>query len=794
MLESIWLDTVTGARIFRRAPALAAAVVLTMSLGVGLSSVLLTLFSGLFLRANVGHAPDTYVRVFVTVDGGAIRAVSGEPTSVTLEEFDAIRAGTKTLSVVTAAAWATFELTGDTTAQLRGQWVSCTYLAAHVPQVVLGRSLTPEDCASTDTPAAVLAARTWANVFGRAPDVVGRRLQLNGQPVVIVGVVPDTPVRDAVAAQIYLPFTRRGVLDPASDPFSRPAGQQAWLSLSGRRAPHATHAAVAAELQGIVDSVSRPQGRTATVVATDGAPVHDPSAGRHLPAVAAAGAAAITLVLLLTSANVAMLLVARVVAREREVATRHRLGASRARLLQLLVIEGAVLALPAALAGTGLAFVVPDLVAARLSQFPLAVALEPDRFVLLVVAGLTLVAGGGSGVWSALHAARVSHAANVTSTPRSHAWLLAPQVAVALTLVATVVLVSRAEGRLQQPDVRYEPATILTATVPHTAWTSLSATAPGPSARLLRDVQGISGVVHAALSSPAPFAGDSRTLVSAADTDVRFAASVRSVSAGYFALTDMHLREGRLWDDTRAWSGQGVAEVVASSALRARIGEARLLPFRLTLDGARTVVVVGVVADTTSIRADRPDGPLLYLPVGEVRTPDVTVLASGPSLTPPGLRLALSRTSAGPTVVVETIADALARASASHRIAADLMSAVAGLALVLAALGIAGAIAFVVERRRREIAVRLALGAAHLRLVIQCMSAVARPVAAGAAVGLLLSLVVALTMRNVFTVSATLLPSLLWPIAIVATTSAVAALVPAWRAVQASVWTSLRSE
>ena len=482
--------------------------------------------------------------------------------------------------------------------------MTCNHLSAHVPGVVIGRTLVPADCASTDSPVAVLSARAWADTFDSAPGVVGRTVTVNGQPVAIVGVVPDTPVRDAVAAQLFMPYTSKGLLDPADNPFVRPPGQQAWLSVSARLAPGATRALASAEVLRIVDAVNRPIGRVSSVAVTDGALIHDPAAGRHLPTIAGLGATAIALVLLLASANVAMLLLARVVAREGEVALRYRLGATTARVAQQLVVENAVLALPSAPIGVGTALVVPDWVAGRLSGFPLSVPLAPDLTVLSAIAVLAVLAGCSSSVLPVLHARTLAlGAGGPTVTPRAHSWLLVPQLAVTMTLIVTVGLLTGVQRRHLRPDVGYDVCTVVAATVRQPSvqspWQERER-----QADMLRAVGAIAQVRHAASSSPGPFAGDTRAIVTGADRTTSVVTSVRSVSGRYFALAGVQVLRGRLWDDARAGGADGPLEVVVSEALRVGLGARRDVPQRIELEGRREAVIVGVVADTSSIRAE----------------------------------------------------------------------------------------------------------------------------------------------------------------------------------------------
>ena len=399
-VEALWLDVRYALRMAARAPGLCAAVAVTLSLGLGGGASLVTVFNGLFLRPNVSHDPSSFAKLFISSAGGDVRAARGEPWSATVEEFDAIRAGSHTLADVTASAWATFRVGGQVSAQLRGLWVSCNYLHAHVPVVVAGRTMTDDDCGPNRPPVAVLSARGWTRLFGGATDIVGRHVTLNGRAVDVVGVVADAAVRDPVAAEVFLPYSHSPDTSNALNPTAR--RRDAWLSLSGRLTTDASLAEAQREVQGIIDAVNGPRGtfvvgprhewcRRLRPVRRHASP--GDGLGRSVRAVPRPGAH------LRQRRDVAAGTSGG--ARGR-VAMRLRLGAPPARLVRQSLIEGVVLALPAWLLAVALGSWLPPRLLSRLSVFPLSVDLAPDWRVWGVTGAMTV----GAGVLTAVAAAR----------------------------------------------------------------------------------------------------------------------------------------------------------------------------------------------------------------------------------------------------------------------------------------------------------------------------------------------------------------------------------------------------
>lgn len=791
-VEAVWLDLRHALRMVARAPGLCVALAVTLSLGLGVCASLVTVFNGLFLRPNVSHDPASFAKLFVSTSGGELRAVRGESWAATEEEFAAIRAGSRTLADVTASTWATFRVSGPASGQLRGLWVSCNYLRAHAPVVVSGRTLMDHDCEPGRSPVAVLSTRGWTRLFGAAMDVVGKRVTLNGRAVEVVGIVGDASVRDPVAAEVFLPFLQHPDTPGVASPTVR--SRDAWLSLSGRFASGASPASAQREVQALVDGVNGAHGRSSSVSVTNGAAIFDPSAGKYLPMLVSAGLFALSLVLVLTCANAAMLLLARAVARQDEWAMRLRLGAPPSRLVRQALIEGAVFAKPAWWLAVSIAGWLPPRLLSRLSAFPLAVDLSPDTRVWAATGAMSVAAGLLAAVAAARHARSAPLTAGAaTSTPRSHAWLLTPQVATCVVFVSGVAMLSATDERWRTPPVAYDPAEVVVAT-----WTdegtgvgvSRAVAAASTFEASLRDVP---GVTHTALASPAPFAGDVRTIVRHAQDDP-VSTSVRVVSAGYFGLARVDLVAGRAWPQSEPRGGtERSIEVVVSQELSHRLG-GLTPPGRLELHDGRVWTVVGVVADTVSLRPDATDGPLVYLPPSISPTPAMSVLVRGNAGTLPRVRSQRAPSSPLGEPMIEPLSAILARSGDGYRTARQVLVIVSALALAVSCVGIAGAVAFQVRRRRRETVLRLALGASGAGLLVHHLSTTLRPVLIGVCVGAAVSLVLGLAWRPAFVGLVSMLGEVAWPGLVVTGVSVLAAAIAATRALTSASLAALREE
>jgi predicted permease len=795
-------------RAIRNTGWLSFAVVVTLAVGVGMNAVVFSIFNGLLFRANVTRDPASYVQLYAHVSGQWTRELDGLSTLVTLEDYEIIRDSASTLSAVTASRWASFALgEGDTAASLRGLFISCDYLAAHVGPMRLGRGLVAGDCAApSGSPVVVLTERGWTLHFARDPNVIGRVVRLNDRQLTIVGVAPDDAVRDPVAALLYVPYTLQPVLRGPTDFFRAPHGQYAWLSLSGRLRRGRTLAEAQSEMQLLARQIDRLHpGQVTEILVTDGALIHEPDAA--MPVIITLCLGTTLLMLMTVCANVGTLLLARAVTRRHEIAVRLSLGAGRGQLLRQLLMETVLLGGCAALVSLALAHALPTRLLRVLTDFPLHEAFTPDWRVFGFTFGVALVAGGAAGLSPALETLRVSvssvlkpggpgSGAPVSSHLRG--MLIANQLSVSLALLIAMGLFVRAQERLLSATLDYDPQTLLIASIdlPHVGYT-------GPAARAFYDrllpmLTSLPGVRAVALTSPPPFAGIGRKALRRDATSATVFASVRAVSPEYFSMTGVRLITGRLFTDSETRTTSSVMPLVVSESFaRMMFPGSDALGRRVSFGNDAAAEIVGIVSDTTSIRPTVRDDSLIYQPM-----PAANVALVTPLLQFTGDARALSQAvraaiqTIDPRLVPrpETIAATIAREATQYTTILKITAVPAGLALVLSLIGIYGVTMFAATQRTREIGIRIACGAGTRDVVMLFLHSLYKPFALGVAAGSILATVAILLLRwTSLSIDVSPRDPLVYLIAIVflIATATVATVIPALRAARTQPWTAL---
>jgi hypothetical protein len=212
-LDVLAQDLRYNARVIRRSGPLSIAVVLTLIVGLGINSIVFSLFNGLLFRPWATRDPDSFVHVYARPSGLERPASDGPATMVTLEDFNAIQSDTRTLSAVTAERWASFRLGDSEGPSLRGVFVSCNFLSAHLAPMRLGRGLLDSDCSTSGREPVVVVTRLgWERYFATDPNIIGRTLHLNDNLLTVVGVAPGRCGRRADRGDAVLPYTMQPVL------------------------------------------------------------------------------------------------------------------------------------------------------------------------------------------------------------------------------------------------------------------------------------------------------------------------------------------------------------------------------------------------------------------------------------------------------------------------------------------------------------------------------------------------------------------------------------------------------
>lgn len=811
-LDSLWHDVRDSLRTIRKTRALSMAVVLTLAVGVGMNAVVFSLFNAVLFRPHAAKDPSSFVQIYVSLSGQWYREHHGLRTAATLEDYALIRSTTQTMSDVTVGRWASFVLGAGEAGSLRGLFVSCNYLSAHMARPMrLGRGFADGDCAAPGGEAVViLAENAWARHFASDPRIIGRTLRLNDRQLTVIGVAPDDATGDPLLAMVYVPFTMQPVLQGPIDYFREPPGRHAWLVMSGRLRPGRTHGDVQAELDVIGKRIDRLHpGQVTQMIVTDGALIKEPEAARRMPVLIVLCLGVTFLILLMVCANVATLLLARAVARRHEMAVRVALGAGRGRLLRQLLMETVLLGGGAAVASIALTYFALPRVAQALAYFPLVQSsFVPDWRVFGFTFGLASIAGCAAGMTPALEALRVSPSNALKSSGRGDSGpvsgslrgtLIANQLAISLALLVAMGLVVRAQARLLQARLDYNAEATLVTHIDLSQAGYNGYAAGAFYERLVPSLEALPGVGAVALSSPPPFAGIARKAITidgvAGPTVVT---PVRAVSSGFFPIVGLRLLKGRIFTDAESRTPAAVMPIVVSASfVKTYFPGAEGIGRRIRFRNDDVAQIVGIVNDTTSIRPTERDESMIYQPMYAANVASVTTVMqvdgdvrSLMQAIRARVRAMDSRLLARPETVANTISQEAGRYAAVVRTTA--LTAV--VALFLSMVGVYGLAAFAAAHRTHEIGVRIALGARTQDIGTLFLRSLRKPFLAGILGGCGLATVgMLLLQRTRIMADVTLNDPLVFGAAIVLLlcTASGATLIPAFRAARKGPWAAL---
>ena len=620
--------------------------------------------------------------------------------------------------------------------RLAGSAVTAELLPMLGVRPALGRLFTAAEERDGADGTVVLSDGLWHRSFGGDSDVLGKRVLLDGMPYVVIGVMPGDFHFPSRTVALWTPMPAREQDDPERDNnwFEAVARLKRGVSIERARADLAV---VAAQLERRYPKENEKIGAT-----VDGLR-DDVSSQSRLLLVALCGAS--LCVLLIACANLANLLIARSVARRRELDVRTALGAGRERLVRQLVTESLVIASLGGALGVVIAIVAVPLLA-RLVPATLPIAQSPavDLRVLLFAGLVTVLTGIGFGVAPALRASGKADLSALREGTRSgggqrarlRSALVISEVMASVVLLVSSGLLMRALLRVQatDPGFRAEGVLTLRTALPMPRYDSASHREAFYS-RVLSEVRTLPGVRSAAYISYLPMAmgGGIWPVALAGQPTVRAAgqtASMRFVTPGFFTSLGIPLRAGREIAETDDLNQPFVALVSESFARRYWPGDDALgKRFQF---GMNERTVVGVAGEIRVRGLERTSEPQVYLPYKQVRDgqigtgyapKDLVIRASVPpaSLVPAVRRIVHDVDAEQPVSNVQTMSEIVSDQTASRAVQVRLVGAFAAIAFLLAAVGIHGLLAFTVSQREHEIGVRMALGAQRGTIVRMVM-------------------------------------------------------------------------
>jgi predicted permease len=731
-------------RALLRTPGFTIAAVLTLALGIGVNATIFSVIHGVLLRPLPYGAPERLVQIYG-------RYPEFGRTSTSLPDYRDWRDGTRSFEQMAARHGAGFVLTGEGEPErVNADRVTSNFFTALGVRPQLGRAFLPEeDKMGGDDDVVVLSHGYWQRRFGGDPRIVGRQLQLGARRWTVVGVAPKGFYFSA-EVDLWAPTRADTTLPRRAE----------YLDVFARLKPGVTMEQASADLAEANRRLTAQYPETNGTLQTEVMGMQDDLVKEVRPALLAF-MAAVALVLLIACANVANLQLVRAAARDREMAVRVALGAGRGRLVRQMLTESVVLAVGGGLVGVALAsWGLAALRAMDIELLPRQSEIGINSIVLAFSLGLSLLTGLLFGFAPALRLSRGplqstlregARGSTGGALARVRSALVLGEVAVALVLLVGAGLLVRSFERLTRVDVGFQPASVLTyrVTFPSAKFRDIAQLPPLYDAVLER-ARALPGVRAAAFSQSLPM-GDAGYLSFAIDGRAQppsdaVAEDLQpfSVSPDYFSALRIPLRSGRAFLPSDRPEAQRVAVINEEMARRFFDGRDPI-GRRVTLgDPADTSsvwwTIVGVVGSVAQEGVTAKPYPQFYRPIAQLPTRNgfVSLQTSGePTLVANAAREAVRAVDRDLLVdAIEPLEARVAKSIARPRVSVILLTAFSGVALLLAAVGIYGVMAYTVTQRTREIGVRMALGAdpgAVKRLIV---SQAMRPALIGVAVGL----------------------------------------------------------
>ena len=803
------------------APAYALGMIAVLALGIGVNVAIFGLVDAVLFRRLPVERPEELVRVFAATQGPA-RGRFGSSYPVYLEYRDQASAFS---GLAAFSGGGQFNLsTGDAQAErVSGATVTGNYFQVLGVRALVGRTLLPEDDRAKGAGASVvISERLWRRRFGASPAAIGAPVTLNATPFTIVGVAPRGFIGATIedVPDLWVPTS---MVDAAAPSFRdvKPLERRgfSWLDVVGRLAPGVTLAQAQAQL----DAIATRRAATQPADQKDPMPALVPAEAATLGETQGASArrlawllvGVVGFVLLIACADAAGLLMARAERRQREVAIRVALGASRARLVRQMLLESAILALAGAALGVLAAVWLTRLVVATAPDdfvLPLDVAtgaLAPRALAVAVAAALATTAlfgvapalrAAGADPLPSLKGERRTVGAGRARVPARGA-LVAAQVALSVILLVGAGLLARTLANAAGVRPGFDPDGVVVASVDFGRSGYTREQRRRFQREILARLQATPGVQHAALAHAVPVQGSAMANSLVIDgyvpkPDEALHASVIPVSDDYFAAMRIPLVRGR------TFGGQDADSGAAQVAIINRAFAERFWPGQDPVGkwiGDVEARVVGVVGDVRLHSLREPPPLTVYRPLAQFGVPSATVVARTTLAPAVAMRAVAAAVAAVdrdlPLFNVRTLREKLGAALAQERVLAALLSAFALLALLLSAAGLYSLIAYTAQARTREWGIRIALGAraGHVLGLVQRQALVAS--AAGLAAGLAGAAALTRLARGLLFGVAPVDPATYAGAAVVLlAVGAAAAWVPARRAVRVNPVEALRSE
>ena len=731
-METTLRDIRYALRMLRKSPAFTFTAIIALMLGIASSTVIFSVLSGVLLRPLPYPDPDKLVAITQTLRSTGVQRDAASPANYVdwAEQNDVFTA------MAASRGWQGNLSEGEMPERVRATMATPSLFQVFTTPPLLGRVLNQNDAQPGNANVLVLSYQLWQRRFGGDRNIIGRQIRFDGAPHTVVGVMPASFSPDSYG-ELWTPspfVIPTNSIRPTTDP--RPIRDSNYLDVYARLKPGVAVQQAQAQLSAIMARLEQQYPDANTDVSVRVTPLHEEMVSTLRPALLVL-AAAVAFLLLIGCANVANLQLARAATRAREVSIRAALGASRGRLIRQLLTESVLLSLIGGALGVVVAaWAIPLLLAlapAGITQFN---DITLNRGVLVFSIVLSALTGVGFGLAPAFFASSANPSdslgegerGSTSARSRGRAALIATEVGLTLVLLIAAGLMVKSFSKLLKVDPGFNPDNLLVFDL------GLSPTAEEAHKlafydQVLERLRALPGVTRVAAVSRLPLSGgNSSRDFNVLGQEKSYNADIRMITPDYFGTMGIPLLRGRSFDnrDTKTAPHVGIINEVAAREIFPNED-----PVGKYIENYgpqnETLQIVGVIGSIRHASLEKPPRAELYQPLAQASWPRVFFTVRSASSNPLSLLPAVQSAvrSVDPNVALgspRTMEDTIARSLVRRKFTMTLLTLFAGIAVVLASIGLYGVMSYSVAQRTREIGIRMAVGAQRsdvLQLIVR---------------------------------------------------------------------------